>query len=144
MKRAILLLLAILSISCQAQQKSNMNQYKTKEKLLKYSNKMENYNGLIRLMKDSVLVFPDGLKIKLRGFSRKKIFNGRYEANAQLEISDNHSKEPLKIIIHKTVYRDEQDNIITNYKPKEYKNYKIELIDLSYGESINIVVFKIR
>ncbi len=102
------------------------------------------YNIQVKLMKDNILVFPDGLKIELSGFSHKRTFdNEESTVIAGLEISENQSKESSNFSIRRSEDKDDQGNLITTYESKEWEKYNIELTSLSYDKSIDIIVSKI-
>ena len=102
------------------------------------------FNDLIILKYGNVLEFEDGLKMKLTDFGHKSSADGKaVQAKAHLEIYINQVDKFENIAVNREEYTDEQGVLKSTYATTAWGDYNIELIGLSYGESIDIIVTQI-
>ncbi len=101
---------------------------------------VEKVNNKVILLREEVQF--ESLTIRLAGFSGKNgvVGSDNYKSTAKVTLSNGSSSKKISL----SMYGNYNSSIMTFDNPINWKGYKIQLVDLAFGESIGVIVSKIK
>ncbi len=101
---------------------------------------IEKVNNKVILLREEVQF--ESLTIRLTDFSGKNgiVGSNSYKSTAKLTLSNGDVSRDISL----SMYGNYNSSIMTFDNPINWKGYKIQLVDLAFGESIGVIVSKIK
>ncbi len=101
---------------------------------------VEKVNNKVILLREEVQF--ESLTIYLTGFSGKNgvVGSNNYKSTAKLTLSNGTISKNISL----SMYGNYNSSIMTFDNPIYWKGYKIQLVDLAFGESVGVIVSKIN